>query len=206
MLKCCDVTISQLSRLFTEVPETMRTMAGGVAKKMQLLVTREKMLTSLLLPLKHTLPRWRMAARSLKISQVSVSENKRIFKAARKWEYSIRSSRPSQLVQLPWWNGYICDSQAMKSSKKSKQRQSFVFFLENSHYHDQILVISSFAEGKNLFLLCSHARQHVVEDMVVSFLRCLFIKFSTCPLAQRMGPVTYIFTTSINWSIPSPGE
>lgn len=44
-----------------------------------------------------------MAASSLEISQESFSVNMRIFRAERKWAYSVTSSRPSQLVQLPWW-------------------------------------------------------------------------------------------------------
>lgn len=45
-----------------------------------------------------------MAASSLQISQESLSVKVRIFRAERKWAYSFTSSRPSQLVQFPWWS------------------------------------------------------------------------------------------------------
>lgn len=44
----------------------------------------------------------RMAASSLDISQFSVSVNIRTFMAERMLAYSLLSSLPSQVVQLPW--------------------------------------------------------------------------------------------------------
>lgn len=44
----------------------------------------------------------RMAASSLEISQFSVSVNMRTFMAERMLAYSLLSSLPSQVVQLPW--------------------------------------------------------------------------------------------------------
>lgn len=54
-----------------------------------------------------TLPRWRMAASSLEISQESFSVNMRIFRAERKWAYSLTSSRPSHLLFAPWWYDHM---------------------------------------------------------------------------------------------------
>lgn len=44
-----------------------------------------------------------MAARSFEISQFSVSVNMSTFMAERMLAYSWLSSRPSQVMQLPWW-------------------------------------------------------------------------------------------------------
>lgn len=49
-------------------------------------------------------------------------------------------------------------------------------FIEMWLYHGQILVISCCAKRKNLLLVCWHAHQHVVKDVVVSFLRRLLRK------------------------------
>lgn len=55
-----------------------------------------------LLPSYCRLPMCRMAASSLEISQFSVSVNMRTFIAERILAYSLLSSLPSQVVQLPW--------------------------------------------------------------------------------------------------------
>lgn len=46
-----------------------------------------------------------MEARSFEISQFSVSVNMSTFMAERMLAYSWLSSRPSQVMQLPWWVG-----------------------------------------------------------------------------------------------------
>ena len=47
-----------------------------------------------------------MEARSFEISQFSVSVNMSTFIAERMLAYSWLSSRPSQVMQLPWWEGW----------------------------------------------------------------------------------------------------
>lgn len=51
------------------------------------------------------LPRCRMEAKSFEISQFSVSVNMSTFMAERMLAYSWLSSRPSHVMQLPWWAG-----------------------------------------------------------------------------------------------------
>lgn len=146
--------------------------------KVQLFNTSDMMLSLLW---KFTLPRWRMAASSLEISQESLSENMRIFRAERKWAYSFTSSRPSQLVQLPWWHDHMVKKTPQKTlyhlshlSSESSNKKSVLF--KWRQYHGQIFVLSSVPKGKNLFLLSWHAHQHVVKDVIVPLLRCLHVK------------------------------
>lgn len=112
ILKWDDFTMSQTSRLFTIVPEIMKEKCVWVFQRcnysIHLITTAHASHCMMLsLPLTFTLPRWRMAASSLEISQESLSVNMRIFRAERKWAYSFTSSRPSQLVHLPWWQDHM---------------------------------------------------------------------------------------------------
>lgn len=61
----------------------------------------------ILLPSYCRFPMCRMAASSLEISQFSVSVNIRTFIAERMLAYSLLSSLPSQVVQLPWGGGGV---------------------------------------------------------------------------------------------------
>lgn len=56
-------------------------------------------------------------------------------------------------------------------SSESTNKDSVLFKL--LQYHGQIVVLGSVPKGKNLFLLSWHAHQHVVKDVIVSFLRRL---------------------------------
>ena len=67
----------------------------------------------------------------------------------------------------------ICESRPAHSSSKSTNKDRILQFLR---YHGQVVVLCSASERKNLFLLSWHAHQHVVKDVVVSFLRRLHIK------------------------------
>lgn len=166
MLKWDDFTMLQTSRLFIVVPGVTQHIGKVIHCPKDTILGYSSSSHWKRSPSNLTFPRWRTAASSLKISQESFSENIRIFRAEQRWEYSIRSSRPSQLVHLPWWRRRLVKKRHLCKCYDSDSKNKETF----ARYHGQIVVVRSSSEGKSLLLLSRHPLQHVVKDVIVSFL------------------------------------